>query len=130
MPAGFRETLSMNRFELRAASIDDADVVRGIGLRTFTETFAPANTPENMQLYVESAFSIDTVRREILQEGATTLVLRTGGEDVGYALAARSSTADHRRFVTDRARPAVCRCRRPRHRRRRRVDAGRAGRCA
>lgn len=76
----------MTSFEIRTATVDDARTVRDVGLRTFMETFGSANTPENMSLYLASAFSMDAVRREIQQEGTTTLLLRAAGEDVGYAL--------------------------------------------
>jgi ribosomal protein S18 acetylase RimI-like enzyme len=59
---------------IRRATVADAEALAEIGARTFYETFAADNTPEDMRLFLTSTWSPDLQRAEILDEGLDTLL--------------------------------------------------------
>ena len=59
---------------IRRATVDDAEALSEIGARTFFETFAADNTPEDMQMFLETTWRPDLQRAEILDEGLDTLL--------------------------------------------------------
>lgn len=59
---------------IRRASVDDAVALAKFGARTFFETFATDNTPEDMRLHLESAWAPALQRAEILDARLDTLL--------------------------------------------------------
>jgi len=60
--------------QIRRATVADAEALTQIGARTFFETFAADNTPEDMRLFLESTWRPELQRAEILDEGMDTLL--------------------------------------------------------
>ena len=50
---------------IRRANVDDADLLAELGARTFSETFAANNTPEDMTAYLASSFSPEKQAEEL-----------------------------------------------------------------
>lgn len=50
----------------RRCTIDDLYVLQNFSRRLYFETFAEANTPENMQAYLDHAFALEKLREELL----------------------------------------------------------------
>jgi ribosomal protein S18 acetylase RimI-like enzyme len=59
---------------IRRATVADAEALAEIGARTFVETFAADNTPEDMRQFLESTWHPDLQRAEILDSGLDTLL--------------------------------------------------------
>ncbi|HEU4779666.1 MAG TPA: GNAT family N-acetyltransferase [Steroidobacteraceae bacterium] len=59
---------------IRRATVADAAALAEIGARTFFETFAAENTPDDMRLFLASTWHPDLQRAEILDEGLDTLL--------------------------------------------------------
>lgn len=55
----------MNTIRIRKASIADLEIIQEISIKTFVETFAEANTPENLESYVQENFNTARVASEI-----------------------------------------------------------------
>jgi ribosomal protein S18 acetylase RimI-like enzyme len=64
----------MNAFELVDAVEEDAARLAEFGARTFHESFAADNTPEDMRQYLESSFSVQKQLAEIRDPEIDTLV--------------------------------------------------------
>ena len=47
----------MDDIILKKCTEADADILRSLLAKTFSETFAHMNTPENMELYLSQAFA-------------------------------------------------------------------------
>jgi ribosomal protein S18 acetylase RimI-like enzyme len=62
---------------LRDATSDDAAALAEFGARTFFETFAADNTPEDMRQHLESTWAPERQRREILDPSMRTLLAVT-----------------------------------------------------
>lgn len=77
---------------LRLAGPEDAARLADLGARTFQETFAGVNTPEDMRDYLRGAFSPEIQAAEIAQPGSQFLILERDGEAVGYARLLAGST--------------------------------------
>jgi diamine N-acetyltransferase len=70
---------------LRHAAVSDAGILLEFAARTYYETFSPVNTQENMQAYMESAFTLPRLQEEIQDPGAIFLLVEIDGALCGYA---------------------------------------------
>jgi diamine N-acetyltransferase len=70
---------------IRRAKLDDAGLLAELGARTFSETFTPDNTSENMAAYVASAFNLAQQTAELADPASTFLIAEVGSVAAGYA---------------------------------------------
>ena len=71
---------------IRRATAADAEALAEIGARTFSDTFAADNTPGDMKLFLESTWSPDLQRAEILDADLDTLLAcDASGAIAGFA---------------------------------------------
>jgi ribosomal protein S18 acetylase RimI-like enzyme len=69
---------------IRRATVSDAAALAEIAERTFRDTFAAHNTPEDLEAYVASAYSEEKQRRE-LESGNIVLLGKTDdGQLIAY----------------------------------------------
>jgi diamine N-acetyltransferase len=71
-------------FSIRIATAVDADALAELGRRTFRETFAKDNTPEDMALYLAEHFGGGLQRAELEDGSALFLLLEAEGFPAGY----------------------------------------------
>ncbi len=89
----FRKTVnSVCNVIIRHGQADDAALLAELGARTFSETFAADNSPEDMSDYLASAFSTAQQSAELADLDSLFLIAETNGVAVGYAML-RSGTA-------------------------------------
>src|SRR5437763_7004048 len=70
---------------IRRATVDDTSLLADLGARTFYETFAVENTPEDMAAYLAASFSRSLQAREITNPNTTLLIAEIDGIAAGYA---------------------------------------------
>ena len=70
---------------IRRADPDDAGLLAELGARTFSETFAVDNNPEDMAAYLASSFSLAQQKAELDDPASTFFVAEVGGAAAGYA---------------------------------------------
>ena len=71
-------------FSIRTASIADAEALAELGVRTFRETFAKDNTPQDMALYLAEHFGGGLQRAELEDPSVLFLLLEANGHPAGY----------------------------------------------
>ncbi len=71
---------------IRRGMPDDAALLAELGARTFAETFAGDNTPENMAAYLASAFNREQQAAELADPHCSFQIAEIDGVAVGYAL--------------------------------------------
>ena len=71
---------------IRRATVADATLLADLGARTFYETFAADNTPENMAAYLATSFSREQQAAELTDPRATLLIVEINATAVGYAM--------------------------------------------
>ena len=71
---------------IRRAIQSDAGLLTELGARTFSETFAADNSPENMAAYLAEAFSPERQALELADGNATILIADISGTAVGYSI--------------------------------------------
>ena len=70
---------------IRRADSSDAELLAELGARTFAETFAAENTPEDMSAYLAQSFTPARLADELADPKATFLLASVEGEAAGYA---------------------------------------------
>lgn len=73
--------------ELRRATLADAETLARIGRQSFHEAFAdhPANDPDDMRIYMNQAFSVETILEDLRDAATVYFIAEIAGEAVGYA---------------------------------------------
>jgi diamine N-acetyltransferase len=71
--------------KLRYGNIHDATILSELGAKTFYDTFARDNTPENISLYMKKSFSIEIQLNELSRPDIIFLIAELEEEPVGYA---------------------------------------------
>ena len=77
--------MSKPSIRIRTANPRDHELLASLGARTFRETFASDNTPEDMSDYLAKAFGPDRQAAELADPGTTFLIAEAEGQTVGYA---------------------------------------------
>jgi diamine N-acetyltransferase len=72
---------------IRLAQFSDAEILAKIGRQSFYEAFAehPKNHPDDMKIYMDEAFSVETVNAELAEKDAVWFIAEVENEAVGYA---------------------------------------------
>lgn len=70
--------------QLVQATINDLEIVRQIGIDTFYESFASANTEENMAHYLKTGFSLEKVTSELGNPFSEFHLAYDGDDLIGY----------------------------------------------
>jgi diamine N-acetyltransferase len=70
---------------IRSGAVIDATDLAELAARTFQETFAADNRPEDMALHLTRAYGASQQQTELLDPDITTLLVDVDGELAGYA---------------------------------------------
>src|SRR5687768_4164176 len=70
---------------IRRANRNDATLLSELGAKTFFDTFAKDNTPENIKQHLESSFSPEIQLNELSQPNTTFLIAEDNDTAIGYA---------------------------------------------
>ena len=70
---------------IRRANNNDAGLLAELGARTFSETFAADNTPEDMAAYVSASFNPAQQTTELADPASTFFIAEVGEIAAGYA---------------------------------------------
>lgn len=74
----------MHPVEIRKISIADLQALQQISRQTFAETFAAANSPENMQRYMEDELSLEKLSEELNNSNSAFYFAWVGDAVAGY----------------------------------------------
>lgn len=80
--SGMSETLDVM---IRRANPEDAGLLAELGARTFSETFAADNTPDDMAAYLAANFNLAQQTAELNDPASTFLIAEVSGLAAGYA---------------------------------------------
>lgn len=70
---------------IRRGTPADADLLSELSARTFSETFAADNTPEDLAAYVATSFNVAQLTAELKDRASTFLIGEVDGRAAGYA---------------------------------------------
>jgi diamine N-acetyltransferase len=77
--------LMERQIEIRLATPEDASIIAEISRRTFYDTFAAHNTPEDMDKFLNEQFRFDELVKEVHSPENIFIVAEAGNEVAGYA---------------------------------------------
>ncbi|HYJ87043.1 MAG TPA: GNAT family N-acetyltransferase [Pyrinomonadaceae bacterium] len=86
MSNSFKTESSPLNFIIRRGVAADAHMLAELGARTFSETFAAENTPEDMTAYLASSFSLKKQAEELADPDSLFLIAEAAGVAMGYAM--------------------------------------------
>lgn len=75
----------MEGLTIRRAESGDNRLLAELGAKTFRETFAQFNSPEDMSTYLAGSFGPELQSRELAESSSLFLIAESGGQPVGYA---------------------------------------------
>ena len=70
---------------VRYGTTEDANLLSELGAKTFHETFAKYNTPENINLYLKESFSPEIQLNELVAPDSVYIIFELKGTPIGYA---------------------------------------------
>lgn len=70
---------------IRYGNAGDATMISELGAKTFYDTFAIDNTPENIDLYIKESFSPEIQFNELSEPEVIFLIAESEGIPIGYA---------------------------------------------
>jgi ribosomal protein S18 acetylase RimI-like enzyme len=76
----------MIKIFIRPAKLVDAELIANLSRQTFYETFASANTEENMNMFMNEQFSKEILMKEVGAGGNIFLLASDATETLGYVL--------------------------------------------
>ena len=71
--------------KIRRGTVADAALLSELGARTFSETFAADNTPEDLAAYMAASFNVAQQTAELNDTASTFLIAEVDGRAAGYA---------------------------------------------
>ena len=71
--------------KVRYGSLSDVTMLSELGAKTFYDTFAKDNTPENINLYIKKSFSNEIQFNELSDPNIIFLIAELENDPVGYA---------------------------------------------
>jgi GNAT superfamily N-acetyltransferase len=74
-----------NKLLIRQVVVTEAEALAELAARTYYDTFAAVNTPENMEAYLSAAFSLEQLTSELRDPRSTFLMAVLDGRNAGYA---------------------------------------------
>ncbi len=77
--------MDMTGLTIRRGTVEDAGLLSALGARTFSETFAADNTPEDLAAYTAASFSVARQTAELEDPASTFLIAEVDGQAAGYA---------------------------------------------
>lgn len=72
------------KIQFTKCTTEDLDLLRDFSIRTYHETFAALNTPENMQAYLDEAFEVNKLRSEFNDPNSDFFFLYCNDMLAGY----------------------------------------------
>lgn len=72
-------------FAIRSASAADAALLADFGARTFVDTYAAFNDPENLRLHLAATYGVDRQAGELVDPNFATLLAWRGERLAGFA---------------------------------------------
>lgn len=81
----------MSSFTIRRAAVADALALAELAARTFAETFATDNSPENLDAHLRSSYGVAQQTSELEDRDVITLLAFQGEELAGFAQVRRKS---------------------------------------
>ncbi|ALC89168.1 GNAT family acetyltransferase [Bacillus sp. FJAT-18017] len=69
---------------IRQCTLEDARILQEISYETFNDTFAHQNSPENMNAYLERAFNITQLEKELATDSSDFFFVYFNKEIAGY----------------------------------------------
>lgn len=74
-------------YSIRRATVDDAPALSALAARTFTETFGHLYLPQDLQAFLEEAYTVERQRVILAHPDYAVWLLELDGEAVGHAAA-------------------------------------------
>ncbi|MEY3236911.1 MAG: protease synthase and sporulation negative regulatory protein 1, partial [Bacteroidota bacterium] len=72
------------KFEIIKIGLSEIEQLRSISIETFVETFKDSNTENNLQQFLDEAYSLDQLKSELENPNSEFYFAKFGDEVMGY----------------------------------------------
>lgn len=69
---------------VKKCTLEDSRIIQEVGYETFNETFKQQNSPESMKAYLESAFNLKQIEKELFNSSSQFFLAYINNEVAGY----------------------------------------------
>lgn len=69
---------------IKRCTLDDLATLQTVSIETFTDTFAQSNTPQDLADYLEQAYNLTTLRKELLNQHSEFYFIQVNGQVAGF----------------------------------------------
>lgn len=69
---------------IRTCTLNDLRALQEISIETFTDTFEEHNAPEHLQAYLQKAYNLDQLKKELANPLSHFFFIYSGAEIAGY----------------------------------------------
>ncbi|MHA6530607.1 GNAT family N-acetyltransferase [Paenibacillus sp. BAC0078] len=77
-------TKNIETINIKKCTYDDLGLLQTISIETFNETFKNQNSPENMKAYLERAYNLSQLEKELSNSSSEFYFIYSSGEIAGY----------------------------------------------
>lgn len=70
--------------DIKKCTLEDVNQLQDISYKTFNETFKDQNSPENMKAYLEKAFTVEQLEKELSNTSSQFFFMYVNHEIAGY----------------------------------------------
>lgn len=74
----------MEKIQIKKVTFEEIAILQALGKQTFFETFAPNNTPENMEKYLQESFALEKLTNELSDANAHVYFALLDEKAIGY----------------------------------------------
>ncbi|WP_123042512.1 GNAT family N-acetyltransferase [Cohnella candidum] len=70
--------------EIRKCTLEDLGALQEVSVETFNDTFKDQNSPENMKSYLDKAFNLEQLEKELSNNDSEFYFIYSNGQIAGY----------------------------------------------
>ena len=88
------DMINKNEISIRPCTTKDIETIVFLGRKTFRDTFGAVNTEENMQMFLDSAYTVEKITTEFAEPGSVFFIAEVRSVPCGFAKIRTSHTPE------------------------------------
>jgi len=81
---------------IRLSRFEDTAAMRAVAIRSYYDTFADSNTPENMRAFLEESYNLKKLEEEFYEPGSVLCLACEGENVIGFLRLRKSNEVEYK----------------------------------